>query len=265
LAEPGNKRGYFITFEGGEGSGKSSQIKGLAKQIERSGEKVVVTREPGGSIGAEAIRHVLLSGGAESLGSEMEAILFFAARSDNIETIIKPALESGAHVICDRFFDSTRVYQGASGTADDKLLNSLERVICEDVWPDLTLIIDLDPREGLMRAAKRRGEDAAPDRFEKETLVLQRKRRQAYLDIAKKEPERCVVIDGSGTPAQVSDRIRKAISQRLGLLQPALVGRLQKAIALARKVKDRIQDGGSSRDDSEDGKDREDQEPAANG
>ncbi len=221
MAARSKKRGFFITFEGGEGSGKSSQINSLVKKFNAIGEKVIVTREPGGSSGGEAVRHVLLSGAAESFGSEMEAILFFAARSDNIQTIIKPALESGVHVLCDRFFDSTRVYQGASGKANDELLNSLERVVCADVWPDLTIIIDLDPRKGLARANKRRAKNTKPDRFEKETLALQDKRRQAYLDLAKKEPDRCVIVDGLGTPAQVAARIREAIHKRLGLFKPA--------------------------------------------
>jgi dTMP kinase len=221
LATREKKRGFFITFEGGEGSGKSSQIKRLMKELDKSDVDYALTREPGGSPGGEAVRHVLLSGAAESFGPEMEAILFSAARSDNVETIIKPALEKGKHVLCDRFFDSTRVYQGVAGKADLQLLSSLERVACEGAWPDLTLILDIDPKEGLARAAKRRGAKTKPDRFEKENLTLQRKRRKAYLDIAKNEPERCVVIDGSGAPSQVFSRIRKALYERLGLLPPS--------------------------------------------
>ena len=228
-------RGHFITFEGGEGSGKSSQINLLVEKFNAIGEKVVVTREPGGSVGGEAVRHVLLSGAAESFGSEMEAILFFAARSDNVETIIKPALEKGNHVLCDRFFDSTRVYQGASGNANEELLNSLERVICEDVWPDLTIVIDLDPREGLARAAKRRGKNAEPDRFEKETLALQDKRRKSYLALAKKEPERCVIVDGMGTSKEVSNRIQNVIQERLGLFKPASKSKISGSIILSKK------------------------------
>ncbi|MCF6322077.1 MAG: dTMP kinase [Rhizobiaceae bacterium] len=225
--------GYFITFEGGEGSGKSSQIKALVKNLEASGKKVVVTREPGGSPGGEAVRHVLLSGAAESFGSEMEAILFSAARSDNVETIIKPALESGAHVICDRFIDSTRVYQGTTGKADEALLSSLERVACEGAWPDLTIILDIDPEIGMARAAQRRGKAVKADRFEKETLALQKKRRNAYLAIAKKEPLRCAVVDGSGTPEQVQSRIEKVLQQRLGLLKPGFVKNSQKSTTRA--------------------------------
>ncbi len=235
MATSREKRGFFITFEGGEGSGKSSQINLLADKFNAIGEKVVITREPGGSTGGEAVRHVLLSGAAESFGSEMEAILFFAARSDNVETIIKPALEKGNHVLCDRFFDSTRVYQGASGNANVELLNSLERVICEDVWPDLTIVIDLDPREGLARAAKRRGKNAVPDRFEKETLALQDNRRKSYLALAKKEPERCVIVDGLGTSKEVSTRIQKVIQERLGLFNPVSKGKISGSIILSKK------------------------------
>ena len=227
------KRGFFITFEGGEGSGKSSQIKRLKNALEKSGEKITLTREPGGSPGGEAVRHVLLSGAAESLGAEMEAILFSAARSDNVETIIKPALDSGHHVLCDRFFDSTRVYQGVSGKVDAQLVGALERVACEGAWPDLTLILDLDPKEGLARAAKRRGAKSIPDRFEKEHLSLQKKRRKAYLAIAKNEPERCAVIDGNGTPSQVFSRIRKEVQNRLGLLQSKPGSKISKAIKQA--------------------------------
>ncbi len=230
MTSPNSDRGYFITFEGGEGSGKSSQIKRLIKELDKTGEKSIVTREPGGSIGGEAVRHVLLSGAAESFGPEMEAILFSAARSDNVETIIKPALNEGRHVICDRFLDSTRVYQGTSGKVDNKLLRALERVACEDAWPSLTIILDIDPEVGLARAAKRRGIKVQPDRFEKEAMTLQTKRRKAYLKIAKEEPERCVVIDGSGTAAQVFSRLRHVLSERLGLLPFKSKGRLRDSI-----------------------------------
>lgn len=239
MAAAAKKNGYFITFEGGEGSGKSSQIKRLIKEMDKSGEDTVVTREPGGSLGGEAVRHVLLSGAAESFGSEMEAILFSAARSDNVETIIKPALAKGKHVICDRFFDSTRVYQGASGKADAGLLSSLERIACEDAWPDLTIVIDLDPKEGMARAAKRRGAKVKADRFEKETLALQKKRRKAYLEIVKNEPERCVVVDGAGTPAQVFARIRKVIYERLGLMERASENKIRKSIAAIQTSKNK--------------------------
>lgn len=217
MAGTAQKRGLFITFEGGEGSGKSSQVKRLLKELEKIGEKAIATREPGGSPGAEAIRHVLLSGAAEVLGTDMEAILFAAARADHVTTIIEPALSAGTHVLCDRFIDSTRVYQGATGAVDADFLAGLEAVACGDVRPDLTIVLDIDPAEGMKRAQSRREGQEAPDRFEKESLALQQERREAYLRIAEKEPERCVVINAKGSPATVFGRIKSALRERLGL------------------------------------------------
>lgn len=195
-------RGIFITFEGGEGAGKSTQIRTLADALRGAGREVVVTREPGGSPGAEAVRHVLLSGAAEPFGPSMEALLFAAARSDHVEQIIRPAIERGAIVLCDRFMDSSRVYQGVTGNLDPSFMAALERVAINGLVPDLTIILDLDPEEGLRRATARRGDEGA-DRFEKETLEIHRLRRQAFLDIADAEPERCVVVDA----ARDADRI----------------------------------------------------------
>ena len=171
-------RGFFITFEGGEGAGKSTQIAELAQKLRDKRYPVVVTREPGGSPGAEAIRHVILSGAAEPFGPEMEALLFAAARADHVEQLIRPALRRGKIVLCDRFVDSSRVYQGMAGNVDAGLLAEIERVSVNGVMPDMTLILDIDPKEGLRRAAARRGEDQA-DRFEKETLAVHKRRRQA--------------------------------------------------------------------------------------
>jgi dTMP kinase len=213
VAKP--ERGKFITFEGGEGAGKSTQIRLLENALAAAGRKVLVTREPGGSPGAEAVRHVLLSGAAEPLGSEMEAILFAAARSDHVETVIRPALIGGTTVICDRFFDSTRVYQGATGNVDRAVLRRLEEVACEDCWPDLTLILDLDPAEGMRRAAIRASSTGGPDRFEKEDFAKQAARRQAFLEIAAAEPGRCAVIDGSGSQDEVHARILASVLVRL--------------------------------------------------
>ncbi len=206
--------GRFITFEGGEGTGKSTQIKLLEKALVQLGVPVLMTREPGGSPGAEAVRHVLLTGAAEPLGAEMEAILFAAARSDHVETIIKPALMSGVTVLCDRFFDSTRVYQGASGNVDSALLTRLEKVACEDCWPDMTIILDLDPKEGMKRAKARQSMPGGPDRFEKDALALQEIRRKAYLEIARREPERCSVIDAKGDPQTVHAKVLDLVLAR---------------------------------------------------
>ncbi|MCX7304578.1 MAG: dTMP kinase [Hyphomicrobiales bacterium] len=200
-------RGFFITFEGGEGAGKSTQIGRLAHKLRDKRYQVAVTREPGGSPGAEAIRHVILSGAAEPLGPEMEALLFAAARSDHVEQLIRPALRRGKIVLCDRFVDSSRVYQA---NVDAALLEEIERVSLNGVMPNLTLIFDIDPEVGLRRAAERRGADQA-DRFEKETLAVHRRRRQAFLDIAIKEPKRCVVIDASADADAVENAVTAAV------------------------------------------------------
>jgi dTMP kinase len=218
---PAGGRGRFITFEGGEGTGKSTQIRLLEKALDERGIETLVTREPGGSPGAEAVRVVLLSGAAEPLGAEMEAILFAAARSDHVETVIRPALNAGKTVLCDRFFDSTRVYQGATGDVDRTFLRRLEEVACEDCWPDLTVILDLDPAEGMRRAGARSG----PDRFEKEAIEKQKARREAYLQIAREEPERCLVIEASGTQRQVHAKVLEAVLSRLWPQQPRAVSR----------------------------------------
>ena len=215
-------RGNFITFEGGEGAGKSTQIKRLAERLEKSGQKVLITREPGGSPGAEAVRHVVLSGAAKALGTDVEAILFAAARSDNVEQIIKPALETGTTVLCDRFMDSSRVYQGVSGGVDAEFILAMEKAVTEGARPDLTLIFDLPPEEGLKRAAQVWAEDG-PDRFESEDLSQQKKRRQGFLDIAKGEPERCVVIDASQSLEAVSAAVDAAVDAFLARGKAELV------------------------------------------
>jgi dTMP kinase len=153
-------RGRFITFEGGEGTGKSTHSALLAARLQSLGIRVLLTREPGGSPGAEVIRHVLLSGVAKPLGVEAEALLFAAARGDHVGSTIEPALARGTWVICDRFIDSTRVYQGALGRLDPKFIRALERVTVGDLRPDLTFILDVPADVGLARASKRRGEDA---------------------------------------------------------------------------------------------------------
>ena len=205
--------GLFITFEGGEGAGKSTQILRLADRLRGQGHDVLVTREPGGSPGAEAVRHVLLSGAAEPLGPRMEALLFAAARSDHVEQVIRPAVERGSIVLCDRFLDSTRVYQGVTGDLDPAFVAALERIVVNGMTPDLTLILDLDPVEGLRRAGERRGVDAAADRFEKETIAIHERRREAFLDIAMREPDRCVLIDAGGRVDDVAARIQAAVDR----------------------------------------------------
>ena len=207
-------RGRFITFEGGEGTGKSTQATILADRLRAFGLGVVLTREPGGSPGAEAIRHVVLSGAAQPFGSHAEAILFAAARDDHVRQLIRPALEAGRWVVCDRFADSTRIYQGALGNVDPRVIRSLERITIGDTRPDLTLILDIPPETGLARAAERRGA-ANVDRFEAETLDFHNKLREAYRELAEQEPDRCIVIDASDQPRTVADTIWAAVSRRL--------------------------------------------------
>lgn len=203
-------RGIFISFEGGEGAGKSTQIARLAASLREMGHEVVVTREPGGSPGAEAVRHVILSGAAEPFGPAMEAILFAAARADHLDQVIRPAVARGAIVLCDRFVDSSRVYQGVTGDLEPAFMQALEAATVAGTMPDLTVVLDLDPETGMKRATKRRGEEEA-DRYEKEALAIHRRRRQAFLDIARAEPERCVVIDATKPPAKVATAIVKAV------------------------------------------------------
>lgn len=207
-------RGRFITFEGGEGAGKSTQIKLLAERLNASKLQTIVTREPGGSPGAEIIRHLLLSGFGKALGPEAESLLFAAARDDHVKTVIKPALAQGKWVLCDRFTDSTRVYQGELGNVDPKLIRAMERVTIGNLKPDLTLILDVPVAVGLERAIKRRGA-AVADRFEGEGLDFHEKLREAYLKIAANEPQRCVVIDANSDSTTVATRIWNALRDHL--------------------------------------------------
>ena len=207
-------RGHFITFEGGEGSGKSTHARSLAQRLKSAGIEVVLTREPGGSTGAEIIRHILLSGIAKPLGAETEAILFAAARDDHVRSTILPALDAGHWVICDRFIDSTRVYQGALGNVDQRLIRSLERVTVGSAYPELTFILDVPAEIGLARAKSRRGQDAA-DRFEAKLPEFHEKLRLAYKALAAEEPERCVLIDGRAPREAVAEQIWSAVRERL--------------------------------------------------
>ncbi|MBZ9943689.1 dTMP kinase [Mesorhizobium sp. BR1-1-13] len=213
-------RGFFITFEGGEGAGKSTQIERLAGKMRAKKYDVLVTREPGGSPGAEAVRHVLLSGAAEPFGPKMEALLFAAARSDHVEQVIRPAVERGSIVLCDRFLDSSRVYQGITGGLDPVFMETLEQVAINGMMPDMTLIFDIDPTEGLRRATVRRGAGAGPDRFEKETLAIHQARREAFLAITAAEPERCVVIDASAAPDAVENAVTATVFAALEARAP---------------------------------------------
>lgn len=207
------QRGRFITFEGGEGSGKSTQIKILAERLQAEKLRAIVTREPGGSPGAEIIRHLVLSGVGKLLGADAETLLFAAARDDHVHAVIKPALEQGIWVLCDRFADSTRVYQGQLGNVLPGVLNAMERVTIGDLKPDLTVILDVPVEVGLQRAAARRG-SGAPDRFEAEDVAFHRKLRDAYRAIAASDPQRCVVINADADLDTVAARVWATLHER---------------------------------------------------
>ncbi|MFT4121531.1 dTMP kinase [Bradyrhizobium sp.] len=214
-------RGRFITFEGGEGTGKSTQIKKLADRLNAARLQTLVTREPGGSPGAEIMRHLVLSGMGKLLGPEAETLLFAAARDDHVRTVIEPSLSRGTWVLCDRFADSTRAYQGALGSVPAGLINAMQRVTIGDLKPDLTIILDLPVEIGLQRAAARRG-SGPPDRFEGENLRFHQGLRDAYRKIAADDPARCVLIDANSDPDTVAGRIWMAVCDRL-LPAPASV------------------------------------------
>lgn len=209
------RRGIFITFEGGEGTGKSTQVRALRETLTLRGYDVLATREPGGSPGAEAVRHVLLSGAAEEFGIRMEATLFAAARSDHVEEVIRPAVARGTIVLCDRFMDSTRVYQGVTGNLEPQFVKALERIAVNGLIPDLTIVIDVPAATGLQRAAQRAGDQAAPDRFEKEAVATHEMRRQAFLDIALGEPDRCKIVDGTRPLSDVTADILALVDLEL--------------------------------------------------
>ncbi|MCD7061011.1 dTMP kinase [Pelagibacterium xiamenense] len=200
----------FVTFEGGEGVGKSTQVKRLAARLSEVGIGSVRTREPGGTPKAEAIRSFILQGKSESWGVGAEAVLFAAARHDHVTSLIAPSLAGGKWVICDRFADSTRAYQGLAGGVDDKLIDALEDIALEGHVPDLTIVLDMDPALAFERVRQRAIEDGMPalaDRFEKEDLDFHRKLRESFLKIAEAASERCVVLSAD----QDADDLEEAI------------------------------------------------------
>jgi len=205
-------RGCFITFEGGEGAGKSTQIRRLAERLRAEARDVVLTREPGGSPGAESIRELLLNGAVDRWSPLTEALLMNAARRDHIERVIAPALARGAVVLCDRFADSTRAYQGAGGAVDPNVIAQLEAAVVGEMRPDLTLIFDLPVAEGLRRALSRNGGE---ERFEAKGEAFHERLRAAYLDIARSEPDRCLVIDAAASLDAVEAAIAVAVAPRL--------------------------------------------------
>ncbi len=206
-------RGRFITFEGGEGAGKSTQVRRLAERLSGAAPELVVTREPGGSTGAEAIRDLLVRGAVDRWSPTTETLLMYAARRDHIERVITPALDRGVWVLCDRFADSTRAYQGAAGGAPASLIAALEQDVLAGLAPDLTLVLDLPAEAGLARVTARgQGET----RFEDKGPAFHQRLREAFLRIAAAEPARCAVIDAAPGPDDVARAIFAAVHDRLG-------------------------------------------------
>ena len=205
--------GKFITFEGGEGAGKSTQIRRLADALEKTGLRVTVTREPGGSSGAEKIRDMLLDPDAE-WDPPTEALLHFAARADHYTTKIAPALRAGNWVLCDRFADSTRAYQGYGLGLDMNAIETLYEIALDDFVPDLTIILDIPVETGVQRMIER---GADPDRYEKMDAAFHERLREGFLDIAKKNPLRCAVIDADSDIDSVTTRIFDCVETRLGV------------------------------------------------
>ena len=212
MGRPALSRGRFISFEGGEGAGKSTQLRLLSEALTRAGIATLATREPGGAPGAEAIRSLLVEGDPQRWDAVSEALLFAAARRSHLVTTVWPALERGQWVISDRFADSTLAYQGAGGGVPRAELEALHRLVAGDFMPDLTLILDLPVEEGLARAAARAGSET---RFERKDRAFHEKLRQGFLDIARREPRRCAVIDGSESVATVHQAVLAIMRERL--------------------------------------------------
>lgn len=210
-------RGRFITLEGGEGAGKSTQLRLLADSLAACGIDVVLTREPGGSPGAEEIRRLLVSGEPGRWGGMTEALLHTAARRDHLERTVWPALDSGRWVLCDRFFDSTMAYQGYGQGLRRATIDALQHVALGDFRPDLTLILDLAVEAGLARANARRGGE---DRYERMDLEFHARLRDGFLDIARREPERCAVIDAAHPVEAVQAAILDVVTRRLTIATP---------------------------------------------
>jgi dTMP kinase len=201
----------FITFEGGEGSGKSTQIKRLSARLTELGRSVLVTREPGGTPEAEAVRSLLVSGDVARWTAKSEALLNYAAREQHLEQVIRPALGTGKIVLCDRFMDSTRAYQGYAGGCAPSFIDALEQAIVGDTRPALTLIFDIDPAVGLARA-RDRGDAVAEDRYERKGLAFHMKLRDGFLDILRRDPKRCRLIDASQGVDQVAEDVWSVVS-----------------------------------------------------
>jgi len=206
------QRGRFITFEGGEGAGKTTQARLLVERLRARGLDVLQTREPGGSPGAEEIRGIAVSGEADRWSARTETLLMYAARSDHLERTILPALAAGCWVVCDRFADSSRVYQGAGGGTPESLIEALDDAVVNGDQPDLTLVFDLPVEVGLDRAF---GRGLFETRFESKGLAFHQKLRDGFLQVAERHPERCVVLDATGEVEAVSARLWAVVEERL--------------------------------------------------
>jgi len=208
-------RGRFITLEGGEGAGKSTQQRRLAAWLRQSGLDVTETREPGGSPGAEEIRALLVTGAAGRWDAMTEALLHFAARRDHLVQTVEPALSRGGWVVCDRFADSTMAYQGIAQGLGAVFIDRLYDLVVGDFKPDLTLILDLPVKAGLARATERNTD--GEDRYERMGIAFHETLRGAFHDIAERAPERCALIDAAGSPEEVADAIWQEVASRLKL------------------------------------------------
>jgi len=210
--------GRFITLEGGEGTGKSTQVKRLAAALEKTGLSVVTTREPGGSPGAEEIRSLLVNGAPGRWDAMPETLLLYAARADHVGRTIGPALLADKWVVCDRFTDSTYAYQGAGRGLTRETIRRLDAVVLDDFKPDLTLVLDLDVQTGVARAmARAEASGGGESRFEQFDQDFHERLRQGFVKIAKRNPDRCVLIDASGSMDEVAAAIWAQVSRRFGL------------------------------------------------
>ena len=210
------KQGKFITIEGGEGVGKSTQITGLRQNLISRGYEVIVTREPGGTPRAERIRELLLENSTEPMPASCELLLMFAARATHVENVIRPALERGAWVVCDRFIDATYAYQGGARGFDVGLISVLEKAVLGMLRPDLTILLDAPVEIASARARSRNQASGNSDRFEREQQAFFERVRTTYLERARQEPNRICVLDATQSPEEVGAAIGEALRARLG-------------------------------------------------
>jgi dTMP kinase len=219
-----SRRGKFITFEGLDGTGKSTQMRKLAAALREAGHKIVETREPGGTATGEKIRKVLLDSGTAGLDPLAEMALMFASRAQHIAEVIEPGLAAGAIVLCDRFTDSTEAYQGSGRRLGSDPVRELHRVLCGNLQPDLTLLLDSNPHTSVSRARRRNKRDSKTagrshdeNRFEQETRSFFSRVREGFAAIARREPGRVVMVDARGTPGQTHQKIREVVQRKLKL------------------------------------------------